>query len=54
MFVQQMRKKEKTNKEIHGGHIWKNGFTTDYTRWIFDGEAHRMREEVVIQHVEDC
>jgi hypothetical protein len=34
-------------------HIWKNGFTPDYTRWIFHGEAHRMREEVVRQRVKD-
>jgi hypothetical protein len=34
-------------------HIWKNGFTSDYTWWIFHGEAHRTREEVVRQHVED-
>jgi hypothetical protein len=34
-------------------HIWKNRFTPDYTRWIFHGEAHRTREEVVRQHVED-
>jgi hypothetical protein len=34
-------------------HIWKNGFTPDYTRWIFHGEAHRTREEVLRQRVED-
>jgi hypothetical protein len=34
-------------------HIWKNGFTSDYTRWIFHSEAHRTREEVVRQHIED-
>jgi hypothetical protein len=34
-------------------HIWKNGFTSDYTRWIFHGEVHRTREEVVRQRVED-
>jgi hypothetical protein len=34
-------------------HIWKNGFTPDYTRWIFHGEVHRIREEVVRQCVED-
>ena len=33
-------------------HIWKNGFTPDYTRWIFHGEAHCTREEVVRQRVE--
>jgi hypothetical protein len=34
-------------------HIWKNGFTSYYTRWIFHGEVHRTREEVVRQRVED-
>jgi hypothetical protein len=33
-------------------HIWKNGFTLDYTLWIFHGEAHRTREKVLRQHVE--
>lgn len=35
-----------------GEHIWKNGFMTDYTRWIFHGEAYRTREEVVRQRIE--
>jgi hypothetical protein len=34
-------------------HIWKNGFMSGYTRWIFHGEAHRTREEVLRQRVED-
>jgi hypothetical protein len=34
-------------------HIWNNGFTSGYTRWIFHGEAHRTREEVLRQQVED-
>jgi hypothetical protein len=34
-------------------HIWKNEFTPGYTRWIFHGEAHRTREEVLRQRVED-
>jgi hypothetical protein len=33
-------------------HIWKNGFTPDYTQWIFHGEAHRTREEMLRQRVE--
>jgi hypothetical protein len=33
-------------------HIWKNGFTLGYTRWIFHGEAHHMSEEVSRQRVE--
>lgn len=36
-----------------GEHICKNGFTIDYTCWIYHGEAHHMREEVVRQCVED-
>jgi hypothetical protein len=32
--------------------IYKNGFTSYYTHWIFHGEAHRTREEVLRQHVE--
>jgi hypothetical protein len=34
-------------------HIWKNGFMSGYTRWIYHGEAHRTREEVLRQRVED-
>jgi hypothetical protein len=34
-------------------HIWNNGFRPNCTRWIFHGEAHRTREEVVRQRVED-
>jgi hypothetical protein len=45
----QKRKSKKTMVE----HIWKNGFTLGYTRWIFHGEAHRTREEVLRQRVED-
>jgi hypothetical protein len=44
-------RKRKTKKSM-GEHIWKNGFTSYYTRWIFHGEAHRMREVVVRQRVE--
>jgi hypothetical protein len=40
-------------KEFMGKHLCKNRFTTDYTRWIYHGEADRMREEVVRQRVED-
>ena len=46
----QKRKPKKAMVE----HIWKNGFTLDYTRWIFHGEAHRTREEVLRQRVEHC
>jgi hypothetical protein len=40
-------------KKVMVEHIWKNGFTLGYTRWIFHGEAHRTREEVLRQRVED-
>jgi hypothetical protein len=45
-------RKRKTKKAMLE-HIWKNGFTPNYTRWIFHGEAHRTREVVVRQHVKD-
>ena len=47
--VNQKRKSKNAMVE----HIWKNGFRPDYTRWIFHGEAHRTREEVVRQCIED-
>jgi hypothetical protein len=45
--------RKRKSKKAMVEHICKNGFTTYYTRWIFHGEAHRMREEVVRQRVED-
>jgi hypothetical protein len=48
-----MCRPEKKSKKAMVEHIWKNGFTSDYTWWIFHGEAHCTREEVVRQHVED-
>jgi hypothetical protein len=45
--------RKRKSKKAMAEHIWKNGFTPNYTRWIFHGEAHRTREEVVRQHVED-
>jgi hypothetical protein len=46
--------RKRKSKEAMVEHIWKNGFTLDYIRWIFHGEAHRAREEVVErQRVED-
>ena len=53
LSLQQMCKQEKINEEGHGEQLWKNGFTTDYTRWVYHGEADRMREEVVRPRVED-
>jgi hypothetical protein len=31
-----------------------NGFTKDYTVWIYHGHAHRMREEVVRPRLKAC
>jgi hypothetical protein len=45
--------RKRQSKRAMGEHIWKNGYTTDYTRWIFHGEAHCTREEVVLQYVKD-
>jgi hypothetical protein len=45
----QKRKSKKAMVE----HIWKTGFTSDYTRWIFHGEAQCTWEEVVRQRIED-
>jgi hypothetical protein len=36
-----------------GEHLWRNGFTAGYTRWVYHGEDGRMREEVVRPRVED-
>jgi hypothetical protein len=44
---------KRKSKKVMVEHIWKNRFTLDYTRWIFLGEVHRTREEVVRQRVED-
>ena len=35
-----------------GEHLCKYGFTPNYTRWVFHGEAHRTREEVVRPRLE--
>ena len=40
-------------KLVMGKHLWKNGFTADYTRWIYHGEADRGRDEVVRQRIEE-
>ena len=37
-----------------GKHLVNYGFTPDYTRWTFHGEAHRMRDEVMRQHIDYC
>ena len=36
-----------------GKHLCKNGFTADYTWWIYHGEANHMRDEVVRQRIKD-
>jgi hypothetical protein len=40
-------------KDVIATHLSKNGFTADYTRWIYHGEADRMREEVMRPRVKD-
>jgi hypothetical protein len=45
--------RKRQNKKNMGEHLCKNGFTADYTRWIYHGEANRMREDVVRPRVED-
>ena len=35
-----------------GKHLVKNEFTSDYTRWIYHGEADRGRDEVMRQCIE--
>jgi hypothetical protein len=44
--------RKRNSKKAIVEHIWKNGFTPDYTLWILHGEAHRTREEVVRQRVD--
>ena len=34
-------------------HLCNYGFTRDYTRWTYHGEANRMRNEVDRQRIED-
>jgi hypothetical protein len=45
--------RKRQGKDIMGRHLLKNGFTTDYTWWVWHGEADHMREEVVRPRVED-
>ena len=40
-------KKRKT-KKVMGEHLVNYGFTPDYTRWIFHGEAHRMNVMLLV------
>jgi hypothetical protein len=48
-----VREWKRKSKNAMVEHIWKNGFTSGYTWWIFHGEAHCTREEVLRQRVED-
>ena len=34
-------------------HLCNYGFTRDYTWWTYHGEANRMRDEVMRQHIDD-
>jgi hypothetical protein len=45
--------RKRRTKKVMGEHLCKNGFTTNYTRWVYHGEAHRIREEVVSQRLEE-
>jgi hypothetical protein len=40
-------------KDVMGKHLCKHGFTTDYTQWIYHGEANHMRDEVVTPRFQD-
>jgi hypothetical protein len=53
MPVQQMCQQEKKNKEGHGRTYLEEWIYAGLYRWIFYGEVHRTREEVVRQRVED-
>ena len=44
--------RKRQTKKVMGEHLWKNGFTAGYTRWVFHGEADRMREDVVRPRLE--
>jgi hypothetical protein len=37
--------RKRKSKKAMVEHIWKNGFTPGYARWIFHGEVHRTRED---------
>jgi hypothetical protein len=44
--------RKRITKDKMGRHLVKHGFTLGYTRWIYHGEGHIMREEVVRAQVE--
>jgi hypothetical protein len=45
--------RKRKNKEDLGKHLLNFGFTPNYTRWVFHGEAQRLREKVVRPCLED-
>ena len=45
--------RRRQTKEFIGKHLYKNGFMVDYTRWTYHGEADRIRDEVMRQHIQD-
>ena len=40
-------------REVMTNHLCNYGFTRNYTRWTYHGEANRMRDEVVRQRIEE-
>jgi hypothetical protein len=46
--------RKRQTQDVMGEHLFLNGFTPNYTRWIHHGEGHRRREDVVRPRVEDC
>jgi hypothetical protein len=46
--------RKRQTQDVMGEHLFLNGFTPNYTRWIHHGEGHRRREDMVRPRVEDC
>jgi len=40
-------------REVMTNHLCNYGFTRDYTRWTYHGEANGMRNEVIRQRIEE-
>jgi hypothetical protein len=47
ILAQKCDNKRRVSKADMGQHLLYNGFTKDHIVWIYHGEVHRMREEVV-------
>jgi hypothetical protein len=45
-------KKKKEHRAMYKD-IWANGYVPNYTRWVYHGEHHRIREEVVRSGLEE-